>query len=110
MANVGALTEMLVETFRSKSSQEWTQTFVADRIPGAPVNDVAEAMAQPIAKLRNMVEELDHPGGEGTLKFLGNPYQIRLQPAAVLSAQARRRRPARCSNASADMTPDDRPS
>ena len=22
-----------------------------------------------------MVEELDHPGGEGTLKFLGNPFK-----------------------------------
>ena len=75
VANVGALTDMLVETFRSKSSQEWTEKFIADRIPGAPVNNVAEAMAQPIARLRNMVEELDHPGGEGTLKFLGNPFK-----------------------------------
>jgi crotonobetainyl-CoA:carnitine CoA-transferase CaiB-like acyl-CoA transferase len=75
VANVGALTDMLTETFRSKSSQEWTRKFIADRIPGAPVNNVAEAMAQPIAKLRNMVEELDHPGGEGMLKFLGNPFK-----------------------------------
>ncbi|MPZ38064.1 MAG: CoA transferase [Rhizobiales bacterium] len=75
VANVGPLTEMLIETFRSKSSQEWTDKFVADRIPGAPVNNVAEAMSQPLAKLRNMVEELDHPGGEGTLKFLGNPFK-----------------------------------
>jgi crotonobetainyl-CoA:carnitine CoA-transferase CaiB-like acyl-CoA transferase len=75
VANVGALTEMLIETFRSKSSRDWTEKFVADRIPGAPVNNVAEAMAQPIAKLRNMVEELAHPDGEGTLKFLGNPIK-----------------------------------
>ncbi len=75
VANVGALTEMLIETFRSKSSQEWTDKFVADRIPGAPVNNVAEAMAQPIARLRNMVEELAHPGGQGALKFLGNPFK-----------------------------------
>jgi CoA:oxalate CoA-transferase len=75
VANVGVLTEMLVETFRSKSSKEWTEAFVADRIPGAPVNNVAEAMAQPIAKLRHMVEELAHPDGKGTLKFLGNPIK-----------------------------------
>jgi CoA:oxalate CoA-transferase len=75
VANVGALTEILVETFRSKSSQEWADKFVADRIPGAPVNNVAEAVAQPIAQLRNMVEELDHPEGQGTLKFLGNPIK-----------------------------------
>lgn len=75
VANVGPLTDMLIETFRSKSSQEWTEKFVADRIPGAPVNNVAEAMSQPLAKLRNMVEELEHPGGEGTLKFLGNPFK-----------------------------------
>lgn len=75
VANVGVLTEMLIETFRTKSSREWTEIFVADRIPGAPVNNVAEAVAQPVAKLRHMVEELDHPGGEGTLKFLGNPFK-----------------------------------
>jgi crotonobetainyl-CoA:carnitine CoA-transferase CaiB-like acyl-CoA transferase len=75
VANVGALTGMLVETFRSKSSKEWTETFVAERVPGAPVNNVAEAMAQPIAKLRHMVEELAHPDGKGTLKFLGNPFK-----------------------------------
>ena len=75
VANVGVLTEMLVETFRSKSSRDWTEKFVTDRIPGAPVNNVAEAMAQPIAKLRDMVEELAHPDGEGTLKFLGNPIK-----------------------------------
>jgi crotonobetainyl-CoA:carnitine CoA-transferase CaiB-like acyl-CoA transferase len=75
VANVGALTDMLIETFRARSSREWSEKFLADRIPGAPVNNVAEAVAQPIAKLRDMVEELDHPDGHGTLKFLGNPFK-----------------------------------
>jgi CoA:oxalate CoA-transferase len=75
VANVGPLTDMLTETFRSRSSQEWSDKFVAERIPGAPVNNIAEATAQPIAKLRNMVEELDHPDGEGSLRFLGNPIK-----------------------------------
>jgi crotonobetainyl-CoA:carnitine CoA-transferase CaiB-like acyl-CoA transferase len=88
VANVAALTEILTETFRSKSSQEWGATLLAERIPAAPVNSVADATAQPVARLRNMVEELDHPSGKGPLKFLGNPFKY--QPARPLSYPPRR--------------------
>jgi CoA:oxalate CoA-transferase len=88
VANVGPLTDMLTETFRSRSSREWTDKFLADRIPGAPVHNIAEATAQPIAKLRKMVEELDHPDGEGSLRFLGNPFKY--APSRPLSYPPKR--------------------
>jgi CoA:oxalate CoA-transferase len=75
VANVGALTEILTQTFRSRTSQEWGATLLAERIPASPVNNVADATSQPIAQLRQMVEEIEHPGGKGALKFLGNPFK-----------------------------------
>jgi CoA:oxalate CoA-transferase len=83
VANVGALTEILTETFRSKTSQEWGATLLAERIPASPVNSVADATSQPIAQLRHMVEAIEHPGGKGPLKFLGSPFKYKpSQPLA----------------------------
>jgi CoA:oxalate CoA-transferase len=73
--NVLALTEVLSEVFRSRSSSEWGAHLFAERIPAAPVNGVAEAVAQPLALLRKMVEPLENPRGTGVLNFLGNPIK-----------------------------------
>jgi crotonobetainyl-CoA:carnitine CoA-transferase CaiB-like acyl-CoA transferase len=73
--NVAALTELLSEVFRSRTSAEWGAQLFAERVPAAPVNSVAEALAQPLATIRKMVEELPHPHGAGALKFLGNPFK-----------------------------------
>jgi CoA:oxalate CoA-transferase len=75
IANVGPLTEILKDVFGTRSSAEWGEKLFADRIPAAPVNSVGEAVAQPVATLRRMVEELAHPRGAGLLKFLGNPFK-----------------------------------
>ncbi len=75
IANVAALTEILTEIFRSRSSADWTQAFIEDRIPGAPVNSVGAALSQPLAALRQMVETLPNPRGAGSLNFLGNPFK-----------------------------------
>ena len=75
VANVGPLTEILTAVFRSRTSAEWGEKLFADRVPAAPVNGVAEAMAQPVALLRQMVEQLDSPRGAGMLKFIGNPFK-----------------------------------
>jgi CoA:oxalate CoA-transferase len=45
------------------------------RVPSAPVNSVGDALAQPLASLRAMVESLPHPAGAGPLNFLGNPFK-----------------------------------
>jgi crotonobetainyl-CoA:carnitine CoA-transferase CaiB-like acyl-CoA transferase len=75
IANVGPLTEILTGVFGTMTSAEWGKKLFADRIPAAPVNGVAEAVAQPVAMLRHMVEELVNPRGAGVLKFLGNPFK-----------------------------------
>jgi crotonobetainyl-CoA:carnitine CoA-transferase CaiB-like acyl-CoA transferase len=75
VANVGPLTEILNQVFGTRTSVEWGEKLFADRVPAAPVNGVAEAVAQPVAMLRKMVEQLDNPRGLGMLKFLGNPFK-----------------------------------
>ena len=43
-------------------------------MPGGPVNDIAEALADPQVQLRNMVVEIDHPTA-GRYKTAGNPIK-----------------------------------
>jgi len=73
--NVDALTEILNEVFAAKSSAQWGEELFAKRVPAAPVNDVAQAVAQPLAKMRAMVEELPHPRSGRPMRFLGNPFK-----------------------------------
>ncbi len=73
--NVADLTNILTDVFRSRSSDEWSETLFNERIPAATVNSVAKAVAQPLANIRRMVEEIEHPEKPRTLKFLGNPFK-----------------------------------
>lgn len=75
VANVEALTAILSSEFRKRTSVEWSENFFRQRVPAGPVNNIAEALDQPLAKLRNMVEEVEHPRAGGSMKFLGNPFK-----------------------------------
>jgi crotonobetainyl-CoA:carnitine CoA-transferase CaiB-like acyl-CoA transferase len=88
VANVSALTEILTDVFRSRTSREWGAKLFAERVPASPVNNVAEAVAQPLAQLRGMVEELANPRDARTLKFLGNPFKY--EPRKPLSYPPKR--------------------
>jgi crotonobetainyl-CoA:carnitine CoA-transferase CaiB-like acyl-CoA transferase len=43
-------------------------------VPGGPVNNIAEALADPQVQLRDMVVEIDHPVA-GTYQTAGNPIK-----------------------------------
>ena len=43
-------------------------------VPGGPVNNIAEALADPQVRLRDMVVEIDHPVA-GSYKTAGNPIK-----------------------------------
>ena len=75
VANVAVLTDLLTEVFRSRTSAEWGEQLFAARVPASPVNGVAEAVSQPVALLRKMVEEVTNPSGAGAINFLGNPFK-----------------------------------
>ena len=75
ISHVGALTEILEAEFRKRSAADWQQRLFDARVPAGPVHDVAEALDQPLAHLRNMVEDVRHPLTGAPLKFLGNPFK-----------------------------------
>lgn len=73
--NVEALAELLQSEFVAKPAREWAQYFFERRIPAAEVLHVSEALAQPVAQERSMVESVRHPRTGNTVNFLGNPFK-----------------------------------
>ncbi len=74
MANREALDQVLSEAFATKTREEWVELCEKWSVPGGPVNNIAEALADPQVLLRNMVVEIDHPVA-GTYKTAGNPIK-----------------------------------
>ena len=73
--NVQALTEILSEKFSKQTSDFWEKSLFEQRIPSAKINNVEQALTQPLSKLRNMVEEVNHPTHADKINFLGNPFK-----------------------------------
>ena len=74
MANRDALDDALTRGFVSKSRETWLDLLVKWDVPGGPVNNIAEALADPQVLLRNMVVEVDHPTA-GKYATAGNPIK-----------------------------------
>lgn len=73
--NVRELADILGDVFRRKTRDEWAAELFEKRLPVAPVLNVAEAVAQPLAALRAMVETVGNPRTGDQLRFLGNPFK-----------------------------------
>ena len=72
--NWDELKSVLESAFSTKTSAEWME-LLADDVPVAPINNIAEAMDDPQVKVRNMVVEVDHPL-VGKYKMPGNPIKM----------------------------------
>jgi crotonobetainyl-CoA:carnitine CoA-transferase CaiB-like acyl-CoA transferase len=75
LENVKELSGILQQIFRLKTREEWAAALFEKRLPVAPVLNVAEAVSQPLASLRQMVERIPHPRTGEDLRFLGNPFK-----------------------------------
>ena len=64
---------------------EWEQLLLKWDVPGGPVNNIAEALADPQVQLRDMVVEIDHPVA-GAYRTAGNPIKNGAGPTAFESA------------------------
>jgi CoA:oxalate CoA-transferase len=76
IANVEALAQTLAEVFRKRPAAHWIKCISEAGVPVGPVNNVAEALTQPLAGLRGMVEQMAHPVSGTELKFVGNPIKF----------------------------------
>jgi crotonobetainyl-CoA:carnitine CoA-transferase CaiB-like acyl-CoA transferase len=57
------LEPILNEALRQKTTEEWLREFDAIGLPCGPLNNIAQAAAQPQVKARNMLVEVPHPAG-----------------------------------------------
>jgi formyl-CoA transferase len=83
--NRGALIAQLEETTGTQARSVWLGRLEKAGVPCGPVNDYAEALADPQTLARDMVVELRHPGA-GDIKALGVPVKLSDTPAAVGAA------------------------
>jgi CoA:oxalate CoA-transferase len=91
--NVAELTGVLKGIFARAPVAEWVQRLFDARVAAGAVNSVSEAVNQPLAGLRNMVDTLGHPDGAESMRFLGNPFKYEgsrpLSYPPALGAQTR---------------------
>jgi CoA:oxalate CoA-transferase len=75
IANVEALAEELTRIFSRLECSDAVARLEEARVPVGPAHNVADALAQPLACIRDMVKTLPHPLSGTVLKFLGNPFK-----------------------------------
>ena len=75
MKNLAALTPLIAERMRSRTSAEWIREFEAMGIPVGPVNKISEMLADPQVRARDMVIDVEHQAA-GRTKVLGFPVKF----------------------------------
>ena len=75
IAHRGELEALLADAIATKPGEEWFRLFVEWDIPGAPINTIADALADPQVQHRHMVVDIDHPTA-GTYRTSGNPIKV----------------------------------
>jgi crotonobetainyl-CoA:carnitine CoA-transferase CaiB-like acyl-CoA transferase len=80
--NQRELERMIEEVTSTKTRAHWLGACEAAGIPAGPIYSVPEALADPHALARGMVEEYDYPGA-GRVKALGNPVKLSRSPARL---------------------------
>ena len=72
---------LLGESFKTKTTDEWVDILDAIPIRYAPVQDYAQAAADPEVIANEYIVEMEHPGG-GTVKVVGQPIKLSDTPTA----------------------------
>jgi CoA:oxalate CoA-transferase len=75
VTHVAALKDEIEASFATQDRDHWLALFEAEGIPCGPINNVAEALAQPQVLARTMVVTTDDPVA-GTLRMAGNPVKL----------------------------------
>ena len=75
LANRDFIMQKLGETLATKSCNFWLKQLEEKRIPCSPVNRFGQALSDTQVLHRNMIVDLEHPGGART-KGPGNPIKL----------------------------------
>jgi CoA:oxalate CoA-transferase len=85
-SNGAELVAILVPVLQTKNTDDWLEALRADGVPSGPVNNLAQALADPQVQARETIVEVDHPvAGKFPMvgfpiKFLRTPGKIRRPP------------------------------
>lgn len=69
------LVPLLEGILRQRTVRAWLEKLYAADVPAAPVNDLAQAFAEPPVREREMIVEYDHPQ-VGNVRLPGNPIKF----------------------------------
>lgn len=85
MRNLGELVGELEKTLSTDRAATWIDILLEAGIPAGPLNDVRQAVDDPHALARGMVQEVEHPV-EGTVRTLGVPVKLSETPGDIRCA------------------------
>ncbi|HTP82874.1 MAG TPA: CoA transferase [Alphaproteobacteria bacterium] len=80
--NRAVLVPTLATVIRTRPTQTWAASLMAEGIPVGPVQTYDQVFADPQVKAREMAAEIDHPA-VGRQRVLGVPYKLSETPATV---------------------------
>jgi len=86
--NQRALERVVEEVTVERPRAYWLEQCETGGIPAGPIYSVPEALADPHALARAMVQEYDYPGA-GRVKALGNPVKLSRSPARLAKGAPR---------------------
>ncbi len=81
-ANREPLTESLAQTFRQRTTADWLARLEAAEVPCGPLQNVAQAAADPQIQAREMIVEVPTPSGE-SVRLVNHPLKFSRTPGAA---------------------------
>jgi crotonobetainyl-CoA:carnitine CoA-transferase CaiB-like acyl-CoA transferase len=85
VAHRGALSGLLVPVMKTQSTAEWLRILAEAQVPCGPINDIAQAFAEPQVRHRGMRLDLPHPLA-GSVPGVKNPVRFSRSPAQYTRA------------------------
>lgn len=85
--NEGALKQRLERALGTRPTSEWLERLGRAGVPCGPINNVADVLADPQVRARNMIVEATRADGS-VLRMAGNPVKISAFPDASTRAPA----------------------
>lgn len=82
VANRRELIRLIETAMTRQTTVEWTEVLNAAGCPCGPVNDIAEALADPQSTYSKFTTEVEHPNA-GVMRLLSPPFELGDTPAEV---------------------------
>ena len=82
MVNIGALTPIMEETFRTRTTSHWVKLLEDAGVPCGPIYDIEQVYADPHVQSRDMAVALEHPKA-GSIRNIGVAVKLSDTPGSV---------------------------